>query len=158
MWCMSYAFLSSISHYWRKHHYIWSVHVKFTTYPWDELSDHAGPRSIGSRNPVQPVPNQPDAVLELENICQLLQHVHTEALIAVISLQVLMVRPQHHIWILLQNTRIVWIVHFSYWLSMSVYVLLTVHGSIDKILTEILQQQKIKYNTFYCIWRGNYRW
>ena len=65
-----------------------------------------------------------------------------------------MVRPQHHIWILLQNTRTVWIVHFSSWQSMSVYVLLTVHGSIDKILTENLQQQKIKYYTFLLHLRG----
>lgn len=75
------------------------------TYPRDELSDHARPRPVGSRNPVQPVPDQPNAVLELQDVCQLFQHVHTEALVAIIPLQILVVLPQHHIWILLKSTQ-----------------------------------------------------
>lgn len=93
-----------------------SVHVYVFTYPRDELSDHAGPRSVGSRNAVQSIPHQPDAILELENICQLLQHVHTEAFVAVVSLQFLVVWPQHHIWVLLKK-HMVCIEDISNWLS-----------------------------------------
>lgn len=93
------------------------VHMYIFSYPWDELSNHAAPCSIGSRNPIHSVPHQPDAILKLENISQFFQHVHTEAFIAVISLQFLVVLPQHHIRILLKSTHDLHCWHYiSKWL------------------------------------------
>lgn len=54
------------------------------TYPVDELANHARPGAIGLRRPVQPILHQPQTVTEAQQLSQLPQHVHTEALKALI--------------------------------------------------------------------------
>ena len=76
---------------------------KRRTYSGNELPHHAGPGAVGPGDPVVAVPHQPDAILELEDVAQLLQHVHAEALVAVVALQHLVVGPQHHVRVLLKQ-------------------------------------------------------
>lgn len=54
-------------------------------YPVDELADHARPGAVGFWRPIQPVLHQPQAVAEAQQLGQLPQHVHAEALKALIS-------------------------------------------------------------------------
>lgn len=64
-------------------------------YPGDQFPDHARPGAVGFRNTVHTIPDQTDLVVEPEDLCQLLEHVHTEALIAVIAFHLLVVPLQH---------------------------------------------------------------
>ena len=74
------------------------------SYPSNKLSHHASPGPIGPRYPIMPVSHQPDAVLELEDVGKLLQHVHAEALVSLVPLQGVVVWPQHHVRVLLEHT------------------------------------------------------
>ena len=71
------------------------------THPVDQLPHHAGPAAVGLRGPVQPVVHQLDLKGELQGAGQLSEHVHTEALVLVVSLEVLVVGPPHHVRVLL---------------------------------------------------------
>lgn len=72
-------------------------------YPVDELADHARPGAVGLGCPVQPVLHQPQAVAEAQQLSQLPQHVHAEALKALISRQGLEVGPAHDVWVFLER-------------------------------------------------------
>lgn len=54
-------------------------------YPVDELANHACPGAVGLGRPVQPILHQPQAVAKAQQLSQLPQHVHAEALKALIS-------------------------------------------------------------------------
>lgn len=75
----------------------------FVPYPSDQLPNHSCPGAIGFRNTIHTIPNQVDLVVEPEDLRQLLEHVHAEALVAVIAFHLLMVPLQHQIWVFLQQ-------------------------------------------------------
>jgi len=75
--------------------------ITFNTHPVDQLSHHASPAAIGLRCSVQPIINQLDLKGELQDVCQLSQHVHTETLILIVTLEVLVVGLAHYIWVFL---------------------------------------------------------
>ena len=70
-------------------------------YPVDELAHHACPGAIGLGRPVQPVLHQAQAVPEAQQLGQLPQHVHAEALEALVPGQSLEVGPAHDVRVLL---------------------------------------------------------
>ena len=66
-------------------------------YPVDELAHHARPGAVGLGRPVEPVLHQAQAVPEAQQLGQLPQHVHAEALEALVPGQSLEVGPAHDI-------------------------------------------------------------
>lgn len=74
-----------------------------STHPVDQLSHHAGPAAVGLRGSVQPVVHQLDPEVELQDVCQLPQHVHAETLVLVVTLEVLVVGLTHHVWVFLSG-------------------------------------------------------
>ena len=70
-------------------------------YPVDELAHHARPGAVGLGRPVEPVLHQAQAVPEAQQLGQLPQHVHAEALEALVPGQSLEVGPAHDIWVFL---------------------------------------------------------
>ena len=70
-------------------------------YPVDELANHARPGAIGLGRPVQPILHQAQAVPEAQQLGQLPQHVHAEALEALVPGQSLEVGPAHDVRVLL---------------------------------------------------------
>lgn len=75
----------------------------FFSYPRNQLPNHSCPGAIGLRNTIHTIPDQVNLVVEAKDLCQLLEHVHTEALVAVIAFHFLVVPLQHQIWVFLQQ-------------------------------------------------------
>lgn len=68
---------------------------RWTPYPSNQLPNHARPGAVGLRHAVDTIPDEADLVVEAEDLSQLLEHVHTEALVAVIAFHLLVVPLQH---------------------------------------------------------------
>lgn len=71
------------------------------THPVDELPHHAGPAAVGFRGSVQAIIHQLDLKGELQDVSQLPQHVHAEALVLLGTLEVLVVGLPHHVGVFL---------------------------------------------------------
>lgn len=78
-------------------------HPADTPHPLDELAHHAGPAAVGLRRSIKTILHQLNPEGEPEEVGQLSQQVHTEALITVVALEVSVVGATHHIWVLLQE-------------------------------------------------------